>query len=844
MAKSKEIVVRINGDADKLLKEFRKIRSETETLEAGLNNVAKKSAATFAAITIAAGGAIKVFADFEEGLIGVGKTADLSGKELQDFGKEIQALSRRLPFATKELLGIAQSAGQLGVKGRDNIIKFTTTIAKLGTASDLSGEEAATALTRILNVTGESITTIDKFASVIVALGNNFAATESEIARMTTEVSRSISVFGVSAAEAAALGTALRSVGIQAEGGGSAVGRAFRAIDASIREGGASMRTLTKITGLTGDQLKKTFEQDSTKVFQLFTEGLGRAIASGASATDVLEQFGLKGDEILKVLPVLATNSELLGDALAIAAKETENATALNTEFEKAITSTNSKTKLLVNTFKNVVQEVGVRLAPAFNNLVDSTRELLERFINLDSKTKDTIVTVGKYVTGLIGLTAVVATAGAALLKLRAAFIAVGIAAKGAWASATLGLSLIVVGIIELVDQAGGLGRVLSGVQASFELFGRVTDRIINNAKIAVNDLIISYKNLKIAVLDALPGNAAADAAARLRFEINLIKQESASLAQQNADTAKTFGQIFDEIEAEKAREKVRQAGEAEKEQRAINFEEELTQRQEQEDARLAQEQEWRDNRSELDAEIRELQLQIKDEENLLDREKLKLQLDELQKLRDKSLTEEQKRDKKAKANLLKELGLYVDQSKTWEQNLADFKAQKAKETFDTFVSSAKGIVKEGTAAAKALFLAEQAAKFAENIVQTQAAMAKAAAATAPFSAPFVAFEAAQGALRGAAIAGATISGFSGAKDGALVGDGLQAPGGDRFPYMLEKGELVVPKRNFNEVVSSVAASRGAGGNQMKIMLELNEDAAQFITARQFENTTLGTDRG
>jgi len=124
---------------------------------------------------IAAAGAIrglqemvKLYADFEAGLIGVGKTANLSKAELASLGQDIDALSKRIPVATDELLAIAQSAGQLGVKGAANILKFTETVAKLGTATDLSGNDAAMALARILNVTGETMDTVDVLGSAIV----------------------------------------------------------------------------------------------------------------------------------------------------------------------------------------------------------------------------------------------------------------------------------------------------------------------------------------------------------------------------------------------------------------------------------------------------------------------------------------------------------------------------------------------------------------------------------------------------------------------------------------------------------------------------------------------------
>ena len=239
---------------------------------------------------IAAGGAVrglhemmKLYADFEAGLIGVGKTANLSGDQLASLGKDIDALSKRIPVATDELLAIAQSAGQLGVKGAANILKFTETVAKLGTATDLSGNDAAMALARILNITGEAMGKVDVLGSVIVALGNNFAATESQIADMATEIARGAAVFGVSSAEASALAAALAAVGVKSEVAGTSIGRVMRMMDAAIRSGGEHLEILTKITGRTGEEIKRLFQKDSTAAFALFIEGLKRISATGGS---------------------------------------------------------------------------------------------------------------------------------------------------------------------------------------------------------------------------------------------------------------------------------------------------------------------------------------------------------------------------------------------------------------------------------------------------------------------------------------------------------------------------------------------------------------------------------
>jgi TP901 family phage tail tape measure protein/lambda family phage tail tape measure protein len=321
---------------------------------------------------IAAGGAVrglremvKLYADFEAGLIGVGKTANLSKSELASLGQDIDALAKRIPVATDELLAIAQSAGQLGVKGAANILKFTETVAKLGTATDLSGNDAAMALARILNITGEAMGTVDVLGSVIVALGNNFAATESQIADMATEIARAAAVFGVSSAEASALAAAMAAVGVKSEVAGTSVGRVMRMIDDAVRRGGENLDILTKITATTGEEIKTLFQKNSTKAFVLFIEGLKRVGDAGGSTAEAMEALGLADQRLLKTIPVLANRADLLAQALDMAARETENATALNEEAAKAFASLNNQTELMWNNIKSLVRAIGEDLAPA-----------------------------------------------------------------------------------------------------------------------------------------------------------------------------------------------------------------------------------------------------------------------------------------------------------------------------------------------------------------------------------------------------------------------------------------------------------------------------------------------
>ena len=101
-------------------------------------------------------------------------------EEMAVFEEQIRGLALAMPLAVGELANVAALAGQLGI-AQEDIAGFTETMAMLGTATNLSAEEAGNALARFQNVTGTSVDTVENLGSAIVHLGNNFATQESEI---------------------------------------------------------------------------------------------------------------------------------------------------------------------------------------------------------------------------------------------------------------------------------------------------------------------------------------------------------------------------------------------------------------------------------------------------------------------------------------------------------------------------------------------------------------------------------------------------------------------------------------------------------------------------------------
>jgi hypothetical protein len=227
-------------------------------------------------------------------------------------------------------------------------------------------------------------------------------------------------------------------------------------------------------------------------------------------------------------------------------------------------------------------------------------------------------------------------------------------------------------------------------------------------------------------------------------------------------------------------------------------------------------------------------------EGNELEKERLRQHLAELQEIRSQGLSE------KEKQQLENALKLRDAERKDIKYKLQEQEKFNEK-TLESAQTLATTLFKNNKQAQMALLLFNKTVALKDIAISTAKGVAKAlGSAEPPRSWILAAITAAKGAIQLAAVASQVV----GARDGALVGDGSpNTARGDRVPFMLERGELVVPRRNFDEVVSATARSRGfietgtTAEREIMVKIDLSDNAAQILTADQFENTTLGTDR-
>ena len=347
----------------------------------------------------------KTFIDWETAFTGVMKTVDETATTTyEDIAEGIKGIARETASSKNEIAGVAEIAGQLGVSA-DNVVEFTRVMVELGDTTNLTAEEAATALARVVNITGDGTETVEQLGSVIVALGNNYATTESEIVMMANRLAASGTLAGLTSQEIFGLSAAMSSVGISAEAGGTAMTQTLTAIESEVAnfQSGvdSNLETIASIAGMSAEAFASAWENEPITAIQGFISGLGELDEKGESATLILDELGMSGVRQSNMLKSLALASEEMASAINTANTAYEENTALSTEAELRYGTTASKISQLKERFTEVGISIGELLLPYLEKGIAFLESITTAWSGLDPEMQSTIVNIGLVVAAI-----------------------------------------------------------------------------------------------------------------------------------------------------------------------------------------------------------------------------------------------------------------------------------------------------------------------------------------------------------------------------------------------------------------------------------------------------------
>ena len=367
-------------------------------------------------------------------------------------------MSSEVASSADDIASVMEMAGQLGI-ANDALTDFTKTMIMLGDSTNMGAGEAAETLARFQNITGMSQKDFEKLGSTLVDLGNNYATTEGEIMTMALRLAGASTQVGMSETDILGLATALSSVGIEAEMGGTALSKAMsKAENATslsgtklkkvLNETGISLHDLTimqknsstdfkklatsldmtstelgnlvnagndlqnfaEISGMSAEEFTKAWEKDAAGALIKFIQGLGDTSDASENAITMLSEMGITEVRLRDSLVRAANASGLFNRAISDSSKAWSENTALVTEAGRRYETVESQMMMA----KNELTQVGIAIYDKFRgklvSALNSARESIKEFgKQMESKEMteaiETIADgIGKLVTGLAEL--------------------------------------------------------------------------------------------------------------------------------------------------------------------------------------------------------------------------------------------------------------------------------------------------------------------------------------------------------------------------------------------------------------------------------------------------------
>jgi TP901 family phage tail tape measure protein len=448
----------LTGAEKKLADATEKVKREQEEAANAAPKMSDAFKAAGAAIVAAgAAKALKAYAEwsiecaraaveFESAMAGVAKTTDFTEAELAAYGRELRTLSAtELPAAATELAAVSEAAGQLGI-AKENLLDFTRVMTDMGIATNLTSQEAATELAQFANITKMSADDFGRMGSTVVALGNNFATTERDIVNMSKNLAAASDLVGVSQANITGLATALSSLGIEAQAGGTSISKLMREFETMVATHAEELQDFANVAGMSAEQFADAWRGDAMGALSAFVDGLGRMQAAGQSSIATLTELGITESRQVDAISRLANSGGLLTKAVETSNTAWAENTALSAEAAKRYATTESQAQLAANAYMNLKVAVGDAYTPVLRTAYGIQQDVMNGLAKFAEENPG-IVRAFSATAGVVGLAVVGLTAYVAITKI----VAIANAAMSASFKAALGPLGLVVSVVGLL---------------------------------------------------------------------------------------------------------------------------------------------------------------------------------------------------------------------------------------------------------------------------------------------------------------------------------------------------------------------------------------------------------
>lgn len=441
-----------------------------------LMNTSFTLGASSTALLAADAAVVKTANDYQTAFAQVERTSQTSGAAADALRQQLVALSTTIPVSFENVAQIAALGGQLGISA-NSLVSFTKATAEFSATTNLTIDDAGTALGRLAQLMPGVGTQYDNLASSILKVGVNSVATESQIVNTAQRIAGVGTQAGLSATDIVGLSGALASLGVAPEAVQGSITRLFTKIQQAVADGGAALDQFGRVSGVTGQQFAQLWQSSPSTAILDLMKGIGE---QGSNATGALNSLGLTASRDISNLEKLAGSTGVLKQALSDAQSGFANTSTLTDQYGKIAETTASKLQLLKNNWDALLATAGSSTSGVISSAVDGLNKVLQAFTSIEQNPIAqwfTVAAIGATaLTGALGLAiAPMALMAANTLLLKGAMEALNLSEKTV-AATTTALKFLTIGT-SIAGVAGAAALAGVGIFAMAGAFQNATDK-------------------------------------------------------------------------------------------------------------------------------------------------------------------------------------------------------------------------------------------------------------------------------------------------------------------------------------------------------------------------------
>lgn len=324
---------------------------------------------------------VKAYSQFEDAMGGVARQVqgarDANGQftaTYYEMGNAIRDMSKRIPMAATEIAALVEAGARMGIQGKDNLLGFAETTAKMGAAFDLPVDELGNNMAKVANLYKVPIDRIGEMGDTINWLDDNAQSQGGDIIGVLQRMAGVATSAGMSFKQAAALGSTFLSLGATEEVAGTASNAMIRELSIANMQPKRFQKGMGML-GLDSAKVQSGMATDATGTIQKVL-GAIKQLKAEDQLTAATLLFGKEyGDDASK----LANNLDEYRRQLALVnAEKAKGSMQRESDVNNQLLS--KRWQMTQNRLFDSQTRAGETLKPVLIDLMNAASGLLDRF--------------------------------------------------------------------------------------------------------------------------------------------------------------------------------------------------------------------------------------------------------------------------------------------------------------------------------------------------------------------------------------------------------------------------------------------------------------------------------